>query len=214
MAGPGRQSCYFPSSGSRNLAPPPGLGFPDIKSRPWVTPEQDECQFKCCPNCRPLSAQRSYLSLDAVMSGDNAQNEPRSDATPTARRRQARSSSRPRGPPSVSTPGMHSDIDGFADDEIVGRRGMRRQAAGNQDIPRVVDTTAETLGIQFERFLDKYRSTSAKMRIRTDWRAASQKNLRRRRQRRAQSPPTNTTLPRFMACASSSSRPSTSTLPI
>lgn len=70
MAGAGRQSCYFPSSGSRILGPPPGLGFPDIKNRPWVTPEQEECQFKCCAHCRPLSAQRSYLSLNAVMSGE------------------------------------------------------------------------------------------------------------------------------------------------
>lgn len=45
---------------------------------------------------------------------------------------------------------------GFADDEVVGRRGMRNRLPGAQDVPRVVDTTAETLGIQFERFLDKY----------------------------------------------------------
>jgi len=48
---------------------------------------------------------------------------------------------------------MQSEIGGFPDDEIVGR-GIRRQLP-NQDIPRVVDTTAETLGIQFERFLEK-----------------------------------------------------------
>lgn len=81
---------------------------------------------------------------------------PRSDAPSTGRRRQARSSSRPRGPPSVSTPGMQSDAGGFPDDEVVGTREMRRRMAGQQDIPRVVDTTAETLGIQFERFLEKY----------------------------------------------------------
>jgi DNA replication licensing factor MCM6 len=52
---------------------------------------------------------------------------------------------------------MHSEMDGFADDEVVGRRGIRRQMLpGAQDIPRVVDTTAETLGLQFERFLEKY----------------------------------------------------------
>lgn len=93
---------------------------------------------------------------DAAMRSDIGPEDPRSDAT-AGRRRQARSSSRPRGPPSVSTPGMHSDIEGFPDDEIVGRRGTRRQApGGTQDVPRVVDTTAEALGIQFERFLDKY----------------------------------------------------------
>jgi DNA replication licensing factor MCM6 len=50
---------------------------------------------------------------------------------------------------------MQSDIGGFPDDEVVGLRGIRRQAPGAQDIPRVVDTTAETLGLQFERFLEK-----------------------------------------------------------
>lgn len=56
----------------------------------------------------------------------------------------------------MSTPGMQSDAGGFPDDEVVGRRGARRQAPGQNDVPRVVDTTAETLSIQFERFLEKY----------------------------------------------------------
>lgn len=52
---------------------------------------------------------------------------------------------------------MQSDMDGFPDDEVVGLRGMRRSnAVGQTEVPRVVDTTAETLGIQFERFLEKY----------------------------------------------------------
>ncbi|KXS97858.1 hypothetical protein AC578_7644 [Pseudocercospora eumusae] len=97
--------------------------------------------------------------VDAMMGSDNGPTPTpqdfRSDAS-GGRRRQARSSSRPRGPPSVSTPGMHSDVEGFADDEIVGRRGMRRATTGAGDVPRVVDTTAETLGIQFERFLDNF----------------------------------------------------------
>ncbi|KAK3669556.1 MCM DNA helicase complex subunit mcm6 [Recurvomyces mirabilis] len=64
-----------------------------------------------------------------------------------------RSSSRARGPPTASTPGVQSENGaGFPDDEVVGR--LRRQ--GRQDIPRVVDTTAETLGIQFERFLENF----------------------------------------------------------
>lgn len=54
----------------------------------------------------------------------------------------------------MSTPGPQSEV-GFADDEVVGRRSIRRQIPGSQDVPRVVDTTAETLGIQFERFLEK-----------------------------------------------------------
>lgn len=92
--------------------------------------------------------------VDAVMRSDNVPDEPRSDA-PSARRRQNRSSSRPRGPPSASTPAMQSEMDGFPDDEIVGLQRMRRNnVPGNRDVPRVVDTTAETLGIQFERFLE------------------------------------------------------------
>ncbi|EMC91863.1 hypothetical protein BAUCODRAFT_78904 [Baudoinia panamericana UAMH 10762] len=92
------------------------------------------------------------------MQSDGAAPEgPRSDAPSANGRRQARSSSRPRGPPTGSTPGMHSDMGGFPDDEVVGLRGMRRQAPGQQqDVPRVVDTTAETLGIQFERFLENF----------------------------------------------------------
>lgn len=90
-----------------------------------------------------------------MMNSDNAQEEPRSDAA-AGRRRQARSSSRPRGPPSVSTPGMRSDIEGFADDEVIGKIGARRTLGGTQDVPRVVDTTAETLGLHFEHFLDSF----------------------------------------------------------
>ena len=90
--------------------------------------------------------------VDAVIRSDNVPEEPRSDGR---RRRQARSSSRPRAPPSVSTPGMQSEMDGFPDDEVVGLRGLRRNnLPGNREVPRVVDTTAETLGIQFERFLE------------------------------------------------------------
>ena len=93
--------------------------------------------------------------VDAVMRSDAAPEEPRSDA-PSARRRQNRSSSRPRGPPSVSTPGMQSDMDGFPDDEVVGLQRLRRNnIPGSREVPRVVDTTAETLGVQFERFLEK-----------------------------------------------------------
>ncbi|WPH04496.1 Hypothetical protein R9X50_00738700 [Acrodontium crateriforme] len=99
--------------------------------------------------------------LDAVLRSDNprsdnaADSEIRSDA-PSSRRQAVRSSSRPRGPPSVSTPGLQSDAAGFPDDEVVGLRGIRRQVPGAQDVPRVVDTTAETLGIQFERFLESF----------------------------------------------------------
>lgn len=101
--------------------------------------------------------------VDAIMGSDTGPTprEPRSDASRgVGGGRQARSSSRPRGtprgPPSVSTPGLHSDVGGFEDDEIVGRRASRRATTGAPDVPRVVDTTAETLGIQFERFLENF----------------------------------------------------------
>lgn len=50
---------------------------------------------------------------------------------------------------------MHSEA-AFPDDEVVGARGLRRNnLPGTGDVPRVVDTTAETLGIQFEKFLEE-----------------------------------------------------------
>ena len=50
---------------------------------------------------------------------------------------------------------MQGDMDGFPDDEVVGLRGMRRNnVPGNPEVQRVVDTTAETLSIQFEKFLE------------------------------------------------------------
>lgn len=51
---------------------------------------------------------------------------------------------------------MQSDM-AFPDDEIVGLRGLRRSnLPGAGEIPRVVDATAETLGIKFEKFLEEY----------------------------------------------------------
>lgn len=53
-------------------------------------------------------------------------------------------------------------MDGFPDDEVVGLRGIRRNnGPGQPEVPRVVDTTAETLGIQFERFLEGYEAGTA-----------------------------------------------------
>jgi len=94
--------------------------------------------------------------LDAVIQSDNADQDPRSDEAAPERRRQARGSSRPRGPPSVSTPGAHSDMPGFEDDEVVGIRGNRRGRGPNEDMPPVVDQTAETLALRFQEFLDEY----------------------------------------------------------
>lgn len=49
---------------------------------------------------------------------------------------------------------MQSDIGGFPDDEVVGIRGGRRPVAGMREVPRVVDTTGETLALRFEEFLE------------------------------------------------------------
>src|SRR5580700_787241 len=35
---------------------------------PWVPTE--ECKFKCCHNCRPNGAERSWISLNGVANGD------------------------------------------------------------------------------------------------------------------------------------------------
>ncbi|KAL6710029.1 MCM DNA helicase complex subunit mcm6 [Coniothyrium glycines] len=95
--------------------------------------------------------------LDAVLNSDAAPT-PSSDAGRTPRRpQQFRSSSaRPRGPPSESA-GANSDVEGYADDEVVGSRGAgRRSNLPRTDIPRVVDVTGETLSQRFAEFLDNY----------------------------------------------------------
>jgi len=53
----------------------------------------------------------------------------------------------------MGTPAAFSDAP-FADDEIIGR-GPRRQVPG-ADIPRVVDTTGESLSDRFQEFLEQY----------------------------------------------------------
>ncbi|GME57152.1 putative DNA replication licensing factor mcm6 protein [Neofusicoccum parvum] len=98
--------------------------------------------------------------VDAVIGSDNFGLDAATPASTTGsqagRRPQNRSSSRPRGPPSESA-GANSDIEGFADDEVVGARGTVRRSAGpRQDVPRVVDVTGETLSQRFEEFLESY----------------------------------------------------------
>ncbi|KAI5457738.1 hypothetical protein BGZ63DRAFT_427772 [Mariannaea sp. PMI_226] len=39
-------------------------------SRPWVCADDEECQFKVCPLCRPSYADRSFISLDSVLHGE------------------------------------------------------------------------------------------------------------------------------------------------
>lgn len=100
--------------------------------------------------------------LDAVIQSDNnaAEENLRSEGSVPPPRRHARSSSRPRGPPSVSTPGMHSDMLQFADDEVVGLRGNQRSsrtAGPRPDVDQVTDAIGEQLVLEFEKFLDEYR---------------------------------------------------------
>lgn len=100
--------------------------------------------------------------VDAVIGSDNFGLDAATPAStgPSAGRRQNRSSSRPRGPPSESA-GANSDIEGFPDDEVVGARGTVRRSAGpRSDIPRVVDVTGEALSQRFEEFLERYADAS------------------------------------------------------
>lgn len=45
----------------------------DTSRKGWLPtsePGFDECQFKCCHNCRPINRDRGYISLDAVAKGE------------------------------------------------------------------------------------------------------------------------------------------------
>ncbi|KAG9629485.1 MCM-domain-containing protein, partial [Aureobasidium melanogenum] len=93
--------------------------------------------------------------LDAVIRSDNDHLESR---TPTAQST-GRAASRPRGPPSVSTPGLGSDAFAYGDDEVVGVRGSRRgpsTAGPRPEVEQVMDTTAERLAQEFEHFLNTF----------------------------------------------------------
>lgn len=93
--------------------------------------------------------------LDAVLNSDAAPT-PSSDIGNAQRSQRMRSSSaRPRGPPSESA-GANNEIEGFADDEVVGARVPGRRANGPRtDVPKVVDVTGETLSLRFQEFLER-----------------------------------------------------------
>ena len=68
-----------------------------------------------------------------------------------------RSSPRPQGPPSESN-GYLSDVEGFADDEVVGIRGTdrsRQQNTTDRVVPKVADVLGEKVAEEFETFLDQ-----------------------------------------------------------
>ena len=63
-------------------------------------------------------------------------------------------------PPSESN-GALSDVEGFADDEIVGARGTDRNRPKDpmaRAVPRVVDKVGEKVAEEFENFLEQYSS--------------------------------------------------------
>jgi hypothetical protein len=104
--------------------------------------------------------------LDGLFGSDApaSSNAPGSSASVAPRNRNFRSSSRPRGPPSESA-GANSDIEGFEDDEIVGRRGnVQRPRGPPGDIPKVVDSIGEALVNEFENFLEKYTPNTSRIR--------------------------------------------------
>lgn len=93
--------------------------------------------------------------LDAVLNSDAAAPTPSSDIGNAQRSQRMRSSSaRPRLP--SESAGANSDIEGFADDEVVGARVPGRRANGPRtDVPKVVDVTGETLSLRFQEFLER-----------------------------------------------------------
>jgi hypothetical protein len=65
-----KRTFYIPSSGTTDMIPPPP-GFSATHSGSlWIPKEEDECQFKCCHNCRPTCEARSYLSVDGILKDD------------------------------------------------------------------------------------------------------------------------------------------------
>ena len=89
-------------------------------------------------------------------------NHPHSDPAAGARRNGAskmpngRSANRSSIPPSEIN-GALSDVEGFADDEIVGARGTDRNRPKDpmtRAVPRVVDKVGEKVAEEFENFLE------------------------------------------------------------
>lgn len=65
-----KRTYYVPSSGTAtNISSPPGFSKASTE-KPWVPQDKEECQFKCCHNCRPTCQSRSYLSLDGILKDD------------------------------------------------------------------------------------------------------------------------------------------------
>ena len=97
------------------------------------------------------------------MNGLNTSDNPGSDVTirtqqnGTPKAGHGRAGSRSSVPPSESN--AFSDVEGFADDEVVGLRGTDRNRPKDpmsKNVPRVVDKVGEKVAEEFENFLEQY----------------------------------------------------------
>ena len=89
----------------------------------------------------------------------------RSQQNGTPKAAHGRAGSRSSIPPSESN--ALSDVEGFADDEVVGLRGTDRNRPKDpmsRTVPRVVDKVGEKVAEEFENFLEQYDPLSAQSR--------------------------------------------------
>ena len=95
--------------------------------------------------------------MSSVFSSDPAQAARRTKSAKTPSRPNAqRSSPAPYGPSESN--GALSDVEGFAEDEIVGARGTDRNRPKDpmaRAVPRVVDQVGEKVAEEFENFLEQ-----------------------------------------------------------
>ena len=102
--------------------------------------------------------------MSSIINGLNSDNAP-SDPANGARRNGApngRGANRSSVPPSESN--AFSDVEGFADDEVVGARGTDRNRPRDpmsKAVPRVVDKVGEKVAEEFENFLEQYEATAS-----------------------------------------------------
>ena len=100
--------------------------------------------------------------VDGLLSSDNPDLDlaagSRKNAAPKMTNGRSRSAQRSSIPPSESN-GAFSDVEGFADDEIVGVRGTDRNRPRDpmaRAVLKVVDRVGEKVAEEFESFLEQY----------------------------------------------------------
>ena len=95
--------------------------------------------------------------MSAVFASDPLQAAPRTKSAKAPPRPNAqRSSPAPYGPSESN--GALSDVEGFAEDEVVGARGTDRNRPKDpmaRAVPRVVDQVGEKVAEEFESFLEE-----------------------------------------------------------